>query len=164
MQLNDNDTLHSWKDGETCVSVSLPGHTNDSMGFFFTKTKALFTGDAGGTFEDGMIHSPFLTDCTDYLNSLDRIIALQPRVLCIAHNAILKGDDIECFLKESKKSALKYRDRIYNLLNTCNGDIDRVVNIITQQEYDSKTDHIQKREPFILNLTAMVKAVAKTRA
>lgn len=162
-RLNDGDVVFTSPDGETCVVFSTPGHTRDSMGFYFTRSGALFTGDAGGTFEDGMMHSPFLTDCDDYLNSLDKIIARKPDILCIAHNGILTGDAVNRFLKASKQAALNRIEQIGQLLRTCDGDMERVVNHITQQEYDSKPDPIQKREPFILNLTAMVRAVAKKR-
>ncbi len=139
-----------------------PGHTNDCLSFFFPHCGALIAGEAAGVIERDFIHSPFCTGYDVYRNSLQRLQAVRPRALCIAHNGILTGSDTQRFLEKSADAASCYKDMIERCLDECS-DIDRVVQHITELEYDAEPLHTQKRQPFILNLEAKVKAVAKMR-
>ncbi len=48
---------------------------------------------------------------------------------------------------------------IENYLNEYDDDQEKVVERITTEEYDSKDEHMQNRDPFMLNLRAKVSAV-----
>ena len=50
---------------------------------------------------------------------------------------------------------------IGNYLNEYDGEQDKVVERITSEEYDNKDEHMQNRDPFMLNLRAKVSAVAR---
>ncbi len=147
--------------GRNIRVLSTPGHTNDSLSFYFPHCGAVVTGEAAGVFEDGFLHTPYLTGYTDYLASIDAIQALQPRALCIAHNGILTGGDVSRFLDGIRKEARRYRTMIETYLDEHNGDTARVIERITAEEYDTRPNNVQKRGPFILNLTAKVKTVQK---
>jgi glyoxylase-like metal-dependent hydrolase (beta-lactamase superfamily II) len=146
-----------------CKIIETPGHTKDSLSYYFPNSRLVMVGEAAGVFENGFIHSPFLTNPEDYINSLEKLYTLKPEVLCVAHNGILVGREVPLFLSLSLEAAMSYRNMIEEYLNEYNGDHEKIVQKITAQEYDSQSGHIQKREPFILNLKAKVKAVAKLR-
>ncbi len=146
---------------EYCLALATPGHTRDCLSYFFPEPGVLVAGEAVGVYEEGFIHSPFLTSFTDYINSIERLQALQLKVLCVAHNGILTGDDIKRFMAASRCAAIKYKDMVTTYLDEYDGDAEKVVQRITAEEYDAQPEHIQKRNPFILNLEAKVHAILR---
>ncbi|MCX5899780.1 MAG: hypothetical protein NTX06_03425, partial [Proteobacteria bacterium] len=64
------------------------------------------------------------------------------------------------YLSHAIAAALDYKNRIEKYLVFYKGDQEKVVARITAEEYDAQPAHIQKRQPFILNLRAKVSAVA----
>lgn len=160
LKLKNGDRLEL-NDGEHCEILETPGHTRDCLSYFFPNSGVLLAGEAAGVFEGDFIHSPFLSSFKDYISSIEKLRALKPEALCIAHNGILTGRDISRFFSESLTAAKAYKDMIEKYLNAYNGEKERVVKRITAEEYDSQPEHIQKRRPFILNLEAKVNAVAQ---
>jgi glyoxylase-like metal-dependent hydrolase (beta-lactamase superfamily II) len=146
---------------DSCWIFETPGHTQDCLSYFFPEKGVLFCGESAGVAEGTFIHAPFLTSFEDYLSSLKKIAGLKPKVLCIAHNGILIGEDIILFISEAIDAVNKYRDMINNYLNEYDGEQEKVVERITTEEYDSKDEHMQNRDPFMLNLRAKVSAVVR---
>ena len=73
---------------------------------------------------------------------------------------ILVGkDEISKYLSAALQSASDYREMIEEKLSEYDGDIEKLIDKITSDEYDSKTCHIVNRNPFIANLRAKVNAV-----
>jgi glyoxylase-like metal-dependent hydrolase (beta-lactamase superfamily II) len=77
-------------DGVTLVPVHTPGHASDHLCYFLEEERALFSGDLilnGSTSvipdEDG--------DLADYMASLRRVQALQPRRIYPAHGAVIEN-------------------------------------------------------------------------
>jgi len=159
-KLQDGDRLEL---GNGCCFeiIETPGHTNDSLSYYAPDTGIVIAGEAAGVFEDGFMHSPYLTSFNDYINSIEKLRSLHPAALCIAHNGILAGAEIKRFLTEAATAARSYRDMIERYLLQYHGDQARVVARITAEEYDARPSNIQKRTPFLLNLEAKVAVVAK---
>jgi glyoxylase-like metal-dependent hydrolase (beta-lactamase superfamily II) len=70
---------------EPLVVLHTPGHSPDHVAFWHESSRTAFTGDlviAGGSV---MIHSSRGGDLVQYLASLERLLALDPRVLLPAH-------------------------------------------------------------------------------
>jgi glyoxylase-like metal-dependent hydrolase (beta-lactamase superfamily II) len=160
IKLQNNGRLEL-NNGKYCEILETPGHTRDCLSYFFPDSGVLLAGEAAGVVETGFIHSPFLTIYEDYMNSLEKLRALKPVALCIAHNGILAGKELKHFITESLAAAKAYKEMIENYLIQYKGDQEKVVQRIVAEEYDSQPDHIQNREPFILNLEAKINAVVK---
>ncbi len=148
---------------EYCLVIETPGHTRDCLSFYFPEKGALFCGEAAGVAEGTFIHTPFLTSFEDYLSSLEKIEELKLKALCIAHNGILTGDDISIFISGAIAAVNEYKDMIEKYLDEHNGDHEKVAARITAEEYDTQEEHMQNRDPFILNLTAKISAVARIK-
>ena len=146
--------------GRVCQVFETPGHTRDSLSYFFPDTGIAFIGDAAGAVEGGFVHSPFLVSYEDYITSIEKIRTLRPAALCIAHCGIIAGPDVSRYLSHAIAAALEYKNWIEKYLVLYKGDQEKVVARITAEEYDAQPDYIQKRQPFILNLRAKVHAVA----
>ncbi len=143
-----------------CQVLATPGHTRDSLTFYFPDTGIAFIGDAAGGLEHGFIHSPYLVSYEDYIASIEKIKNLNPRAICIPHSGILAGAEVQRYLDEASAAATAYKDMIAHYLDMFVGDQEKVIERITAEEYDAQPEHIQKRQPFILNLRAKVAAVA----
>ncbi len=160
LAVGESDTI-GLDGGRVCRVLETPGHTRDSLSYYFPDTGIAFIGDAAGALEHGFIHSPFLVSYENYMASIEKIRSLRPRALCIPHSGIIAGEgEVQRYLAEASDAAAAYKDTIAEYLVLCAGDQEKVVERITAEEYDSEPLHIQKRQPFILNLRAKVAAVA----
>ncbi len=158
-RLADGDSIEL-DAGRVCRVFETPGHTRDSLTYYFPDTGIAFIGDTAGALEHGFIHSPYLVSYEDYLASIEKIRSLRPRAICMPHSGILAGDEVQRYLSEAAAAATAYKNMIAQYLNMLKGDQEKVVARITAEEYDAQPAHIQKRQPFILNLRAKVAAVA----
>jgi len=149
--------------GVTCDVYEVPGHTGDSLAFFIPEISALFAGEAYGIPEgdrDGDIQVEFLSSYDDYVSSLDKMIALRPKLIGMAHMWVFTDDDATEFLERSRDATPRYRKLIERYLDAAGGDLDRAVNSIVKKEYDEKGTIAQPRESYLQNLRAQVRHVA----
>jgi glyoxylase-like metal-dependent hydrolase (beta-lactamase superfamily II) len=148
------------KGGKYLQVFETPGHTRDCLSYFSPDSGVLVAGEAAGVPERDFIHSAFLASYEDYINSLKKLSILNAGALCIAHVGILTGSTIvQEYLARSLRAAEEYRAKIERYLEKFDGDREKIVSAITAEEYDSTTDHIIRRTPFMINLQAKVNAV-----
>ncbi len=159
-RLKEGDAIRL-EGGRECRVIETSGHTRDSLTYYFPDTGIAFVGDAAGALEHGFIHSPYLVSYDDYIASIEKIRRLRPRAICMPHSGILSGGEAERYLSEAAAAAVAYKDMIREYLERYGGDQEKVIERITAEEYDAEPRHIQKRQPFILNLRAKVNAVAE---
>ncbi|MBN1656122.1 MAG: MBL fold metallo-hydrolase [Deltaproteobacteria bacterium] len=149
--------------GVSCEVHGVPGHTRDSLAFFIPEVGALFAGEACGVLEgdkDGRVQVEFLSSYEDYLASLDKMIALRPRLIGMAHLWVFTGDDATEFLLRSRDETPRYRELIERYLDAANGDVDQAVLTMAKTEYDEKGTITQPRDAYVENLKAQVRHVA----
>lgn len=152
--------------GLTCRVYEVPGHTRDSLAYFLPEIGALFSGEAAGVPENEASREPhvdFLASYDDYLVSLEKMISLNPRILCLAHGRVLLGKDASDFLRRSYTATPAYRKLIEKYLDRAGGDIPQAIEMIVREEYDGKGNIAQERNAYITNLTAQVSLVAGIR-
>jgi ribonuclease/clavin/mitogillin len=84
--------------GETLTVLHTPGHSPDHVALWHEPSGTLFTGDLVVLGSSVMIHTSKGGDLSQYMQSLERLLALEPRVLLPAHGprvdnpaALLKG-------------------------------------------------------------------------
>ena len=149
--------------GLTCKVYETPGHTRDSLSFYLPQTGALFAGDACGVLEAGperAVRVEFLSSYQDYLDSIARIAALRPRMLCLAHRWVLSGSDIDDFLRLSATETVRHRELIERYLDIAEGDAERATELLGHDEYDAKGGIRQERAAYMTNLAAQVRHIA----
>jgi len=152
--------------GLTCRVYEVPGHTRDSLAYYIPEIGALFSGEAAGVAEGKERREPhveFLASYDDYLASLEKMISLNPQILCAAHGGVLMGDDATDFLRRSYAATPVYRRLIEQYLAEAAGDIPRAIEMMVREEYDRKGVTAQERNAYITNLTAQVKHIAGLR-
>ncbi|WP_367138516.1 MBL fold metallo-hydrolase [Saccharothrix sp. HUAS TT1] len=65
--------------------LSIPGHTPGSIAIHLPEHGVLFTGDTVATWEGAAIPGVFNVDRPRLLDSVHRLLALEPAVLCVGH-------------------------------------------------------------------------------
>lgn len=144
--------------------IATPGHTRDSVSFYIPKFRALIAGEAVGVYDGNMtIHPEFLSSYRDYLNSLDRLAALEPEVLMMAHYFTLTGPEARSYVAKSIERTRAFRARIEDCLHERNGDREAVVQRIFREDYLETGAILQEERPYLINLRAKVRAVAEDR-
>jgi glyoxylase-like metal-dependent hydrolase (beta-lactamase superfamily II) len=152
--------------GLTCRVCETPGHTRDSLSFHFPEIGALFVGDACGVLEGGTLRSvrvEFLSSYQEYLDSIARIAALEPQMLCLAHRWVLIGEDVADFLEVAAAETHRHRELIERYLDQAAGDVERALERLGHDEYDVKGGIRQARPAYMTNLAAQVRHVAGLR-
>jgi 2-aminobenzoylacetyl-CoA thioesterase len=149
--------------GITVRVLEVPGHTKDSLAFWVPELSTLFSGEAAGVPqgpEGNDCQVCFLTSYGDYLRSLERIIALSPRMLCIGHAWVLTDDDASRYLASTHAATFEYRALIERYLDEAGGDAEKSIETMARREYDEKGTIYQERNAYLTNLTAQVKHIA----
>jgi 2-aminobenzoylacetyl-CoA thioesterase len=152
--------------GLTCRVYEVPGHTKDSLAYYIPEQGMLFTGEAAGVPQGpdgGERQVCFLTSFDDYVASLEKIIAISPRILCIGHAWIFTDEDASRFLSSSYDATFEYRELIERYLHETGGDVEKAVEAMAQREYDEKGTIYQERNAYLTNLQAQVKHIASLR-
>ncbi|MBP8179312.1 MAG: MBL fold metallo-hydrolase [Spirochaetes bacterium] len=148
----------------TCVVYEVPGHTRDSLAYFFPEIGMLCAGEAVGVpqgINGEIVQVEFLSSYDDYCKSLEKMLSLKPQTLCMAHGFVYTDDDVTKFLELSITSTEQYKELLLQYLDRVNGDIEKAIELITIEEYDKKGLIYQERNAYISNLSAQVKLVAK---
>ena len=163
LQLKEGDRIEL-TNGNCFQVFETPGHTRDCLSYFFPDSGVLVAGEAAGVPEGDFIHSVFLANYEDYVNSIEKLRTVEAEALCIAHVGILTGrEHIAQYLTASLAAAQEYRSKIERYLEQFNEDKQKVVDTIVAEEYDSKLQHLLNRNPFITNLQAKINAVCKLK-
>jgi hydroxyacylglutathione hydrolase len=147
----------------TCRVHEIPGHTRDSLAFAFPEIGALFVGDACGVLEEGPemnVRVEFLSSYQDYLDSIERIAALEPDMLCLAHSWVLTGGDVADFLELTASETARHRGLIQRYLDAGEGDVERTIQVLGHDLYDVKGGIDQARAAYMTNLAAQVRHIA----
>ncbi|MBZ5558330.1 MAG: MBL fold metallo-hydrolase [Acidobacteriia bacterium] len=71
--------------GGPLVVLHTPGHSPDHLAFWHQASRTMFTGDLVVYGSSVMIHTSAGGDLVQYMASLERLLALEPRVLLPAH-------------------------------------------------------------------------------
>jgi glyoxylase-like metal-dependent hydrolase (beta-lactamase superfamily II) len=86
--LGDGDFVSAG--GESLVALHTPGHSPDHIAFWHEDSRTIFTGDLVALGSSVMIHWSRGGDLGQYLASLERLLALEPRRLLPAHGPAIE--------------------------------------------------------------------------
>jgi len=159
--LNDGDEFDlggKWK----IKVISTPGHTRDSVSYYIPKLKALIPGEATGVYNSNFdIQSEFSSSYNDYMNSLEKLVALDINILLLPHAHILTRGDARGHIQRSLESAKVFKKKIDVFLDQFNGNQKDTVKAIFKEDYEDTQAVRQDKRSFLINLAAKVKAVAE---
>ena len=141
--------------------IETPGHTKCSVSYLLHPRGILFPGDAAGLREqDGSIKPIFLSSFNEYVQSQQKLIALDAEVLAFPHNTVIKGKDkVKEYLRKSLERTHEVKDKILTLLKK-GQEIPVIAETVYMQEFPGPT-LLGPKESMIANFEAIVKAVEK---
>jgi glyoxylase-like metal-dependent hydrolase (beta-lactamase superfamily II) len=88
---------------ESADALHTPGHSPDHLAFWHEPSRTIFTGDLVVRGSSVMIHWSRGGDLGQYLASLERLLALEPRRLLPAHGPAI--DDPRAILTATSRTA-----------------------------------------------------------
>lgn len=161
--LEDGETV-DLGGGWTFRVIATPGHTRDGVSFYFPGIKALICGEAAGVPDRNFrIHPEFLASYRDYVSSLEKLAALDVEIIMLSHHYVLTGEDARGYLNKSLQSTFAFSDRIRRYLDEAGGNQESVVKRIFKEDHQDTGAIQQAERPYLINLSAKVKAVAENK-
>lgn len=158
--LREGDCFHL---GDLSLEVfETPGHTRDHLSFFVPEMGILFPGEAlGNPAGNGReVKVEFVSSYTDYIDSIEKLVALKPETIAMSHLYYYTADDAKVYLDTTYQKTLAYKEIIEQYLNKGNGDVQSAISLMVKHEYDEKGTILMERDAYIANVTGQVKAVA----
>jgi glyoxylase-like metal-dependent hydrolase (beta-lactamase superfamily II) len=161
--LKDGDRI-AVEEGLTVEVLATPGHTRDMLSYYVPEKKILIATEASGCIDRaGTLITEFLFNYETYLSSLKRLAGLEVEILCQGHHRVFVGrDEVKAFFTWSLQEAVRFKDRVYELLDATKSNIEEVIRLIKQEQYDINLNVKQPEKAYLLNLTARVKHLAET--
>ena len=158
--VEDGETIDM--EGYTIRVIATPGHTRDSVSYYIPELKALSTGEPIGVCDRySSVRPQFLSSYKDYIKSLEKLAGLDLDLIMMSHHCALTGPDAAGYIEKSIKATYAFKERIENGLNDSGGNSEAVIKKIFEEDFVGK-DAIRQDEPsFLINLGAMVKAIAE---
>lgn len=158
--IEDGDSIDM--NGYTVRAIATPGHTRDSMTYFIPELKCLISGEAIAVMDRRhSVRPQFLSSYREYVNSLQKLASLDLDLILMGHDYALTGPDAAGYIERVIKATVGFKDRIESALSDTGGKNEAVVKRIFKEDYVGNPA-IQQDEPsFLINLGAMVKAVAE---
>lgn len=153
--LGDGDNL-DLGDGVQVKLIACPGHKQDSTAFYVTPDAALQAGEAvGGYYGRDKIIPAFSSDYEGYLQSLDKLSALEIKFLALAHNGVLTGDLVQKFVTGQSVEAERFFKDVKSRL--ASGEIIDEISAEILQEW--KSENICPEGPFVAEQEESLKAM-----
>jgi len=152
--------------GVICHVYETPGHTKESLSYFFPEIGVLFPGDACGVLRSGpsaRLQVEFVASYEAYVDSLRLLRSLRPEIVCLAHNWVLTGRDASDFLDFSLAETFRYRALIESQLDAAGGEVDEAVRRMVQAEFEAEGGESQLPAGHFINLAVQVKHIAGIR-
>ena len=158
--LSDNDLIDLG--GLTIRVVATPGHTGDSLSYYVEPTGEVFTGEAVGIIpgEELYVGPEFLSSFRDYMDSLEKIKALNPTTIFTGHHTRIERRDLDRFFQAAIRDTRNLKEKIERYLLETDMDEATVITRIKAEEYEDLRKSKQMEEAYLLNLTAQVRHIA----
>ena len=145
-----------------------PGHTNDSLSFWFPREKLMVLSESTGIFlrntDTGMYVEPaFIVSWKAALKALRRIGKVSPQTLIVPHAGVLAGDGVSEFLRREAEEILFAKGLLFRL--TAEGKTeDDILDAFKTRYYDSRPGILTDCQPvqaFMINYKAMIPYILK---
>ena len=150
--------------GDLSVQViATPGHARDHLSYYIPQRGILIATEASGMLDRaGHVITEFLFDYDAYVSSLKRLASLPVEVLCQGHHFVFVGrDEVASFFSRSIEAAEQFKERVYGLLRAEGLSVERVVQRIKEDQWDTNKAAKQIEAAYMINLRARVSHLAE---
>jgi len=158
--VEDGETIDM--NGYTVRAIATPGHTRDSITYYIPELKCLVSGEAIGVMDrKHSVRPQFLSSYKEYVNSLKKLALLDLDIILMGHDYALTGPDAAGYIERVIKATRVFKDRIESGLSDTGGKNEAVVKRIFEEDFVGNQAIQQDEQSFLINLGAMVKAIAE---
>ena len=145
----------------TIKAMVTKGHTDCSMSYAFEPMKLLFASESTGLLEGKeYVHTPFLKDCNDAIESRERCKAYAPEYMSLPHFGMLPKDFIDKYW-EMLEEATETKKAFIKSMADEGLNPDEMLERYTEKYWDPEMEDIQPMDAFIINSKAIIKAFMK---
>lgn len=143
--------------------VATPGHTRDHLSYYVPEKKILVATEASGAIDRaGTFVTEFLVDYDAYVVSLKKLAALDVEVLCQGHHYVFVGrEEVRQFFSRSLEAAKRFKEWVYGMLDEEAGSVERVVQRIKAEQWDTNKSVKQTEGAYLLNVRARISHLAE---
>jgi glyoxylase-like metal-dependent hydrolase (beta-lactamase superfamily II) len=95
--------------------LATPGHSDCSLSFYESATDLLIISDATGYYipDSGYFWPNYFTDYGIYLESIRRLAGLDAQIVCLGHNAVIRGAEaVKAYFEAVITATEAYHERI----------------------------------------------------
>ena len=141
-----------------------PGHTNDSLSFWFPHENLMALSETTGVFSKApqlYAEPAFIVSWKAAITALERIGKLSPQTLIIPHAGVLTGDDVHEFLQKEREEILFAKDLVLQF-NSEGKTIDEILAVFQSRYYDHRPASLSECQPlpaFLINFTTMISRI-----
>ncbi len=156
--VNDGDEI---KAGDmTFTTISLPGHTKCSIGYYLKNEKLLLGSETLGVYTGESVLPSYLVGYEMALNSIEKAKALDIDKILAPHYGVLSTEQTKKYLQDCKTNAIDTADGILNILKNGGSDQD-AIDFFMNKYYHGYAKEIYPIDAITLNTTIMVNLIKK---
>lgn len=141
------------------MAFHTPGHTWDLMSYWIPERRILIASEAVGCEHGGHLIPEFLVDYDAYRRSLLQLIALEPDVLCVAHEMVFTGHDVRDYMMRSLEAAEDYVGEVEDILRDTGGDVEGTVHRVKVNEWEKLSYPKQPEPAYLINTRTRVRHI-----
>ncbi len=108
-------------DGVAFRVLETPGHSACSLSFYEPVSRTLIISDATGYYmpQDNTWWPNYFVDYGAYVHSIERLSAIDAEVVCLSHNAAIRGTDaVADYFRNALTATQQYHQRIVDLIRS----------------------------------------------
>lgn len=144
-----------------CEVVSLPGHTRDSVSYYFADQRLMLGCETVGLFaKEGVVLPAFLVGYNLALESISRCSTYDMDYYFVPHQGMLSGDEVKSFMKASYDSHELSREIIINGFNE-GKDLEALVDDFSEVFYPDEIKSVYPPEAYSENVHIQIPTILR---
>ncbi len=133
------------------TALSLKGHTKCSMGFYLESEGLLLGSESLGVYVgEGAVVPSYLVSYKDSIDSIKRVMKLNPRRILVPHYGVIEADEVKLYLSEALKSAESVAEDVREIFLR-GGTKEEAVEYFVNRFYSEKVKEIYPYDAMMLN-------------
>lgn len=157
--VEDGDNIPIGKD--TVEVVSLPGHTKDSVAYYFAEHKLMLGNETIGMYaKDGLVIPSFLVGYQMTLDSIKRAEEYDIRYYVIPHWGLLQGEQVAKFFEDSYQSHIIGRNLIAHAYEEGKSH-QEIINLFEEKYFNEEMREVYPPAAFEENINIQIPLILK---
>ncbi len=146
---------------QTVEVVSLPGHTKDSVAYYFAEIKLMLGNETIGMYaKDGLVIPSFLVGYQMTLDSIQKAGTYDIQYYVIPHWGLLQGAQVQKFFDDSYQSHIIGRDLIANAYQEGKTH-QEIIDLFEEKFFDDEMREVYPPAAFVENINIQIPLILR---